>query len=336
MKKKIMAIIAMIVVLIVSFLIGTGFTKNPNVVLIDYVVSEDGTEITLNIGIPYPIGYTRGFKNSGGGVKPHMLTFYNTFGGINSSWGATRTFTLEIAPDDTEIYFNRQYKGYELVLVKDETTGKWAKPNDIIEEKTNTFEATILEIHDSYYLVEPLEGSQELRSSDKIEVPMKNLDTSLKTNIGDIIEITYSGEILETYPAHLSEVYDIRVTKEAEEWNLIPMVMVNGKLYLDTGYESAVEARCGMMDGEIDSTVDAGQKPTKDNQSNFGAGYGYQYGATEGTIEIYMNEKWWIFATEEVRKEMQFPTEATNDFADFETFVVRNIINEFLIEHSFL
>ena len=27
---------------------------------------------------------------------------------------------------------------------------------------------------------------------------------------------------------------------EAEKWDLIPMVMVNGELYLDTGYESTV------------------------------------------------------------------------------------------------
>lgn len=29
---------------------------------------------------------------------------------------------------------------------------------------------------------------------------------------------------------------------------------------------------------------------TKDNQSNFGTGYGYQYGSQEGIIEINMNE----------------------------------------------
>ena len=35
-----------------------------------------------------------------------------------------------------------------------------------------------------------------------------------------------------------------------------------------------------------------------DNQSNFGTGYGYQYGSHEGLIEIYMNNKWCVFATE--------------------------------------
>ena len=67
---------------------------------------------------------------------------------------------------------------------------------------------------------------------------------------------------------------------------------------MDTGHESTVEARCGMMDGEITSTVDGTEQPTKDNESNFGTGYGYQYGTHEGLIEIYMNDKWWVFATE--------------------------------------
>ena len=94
---------------------------------------------------------------------------------------------------------------------------------------------------------------------------------------------------------------------EAEEhWDMPPMVMVDGELYLTTGYESTVEGRCGVMDGQITSTVEGWEKPTEDDQSNFGTGYGYQYGPTEGTIEIFMDEKWWIYATEEVREDLQF------------------------------
>ena len=176
------------------------------------------------------------------------------------------------------------------------------------------FQAKILEINDGSYLVEPVEGSPELRSSDRVTVSMKHLDASLEAEVGDIIEIVHSGEIMESDPARLQDVYSIRVAteKEDEKWDLIPMVMVDGKLYLDTGMESSVEARCGVMDGEITSSVDGTQKPTQDGESNFGTGYGYQYGPQEGTIEIFMNEKWWVFATEEVRQEIQFPTETTD------------------------
>ena len=177
----------------------------------------------------------------------------------------------------------------------------------------SVFQAEILGIFDSYYLVEPVEGSPELSSSDRIEVKMEHLDPSLEPEVGDIIEIIHSGEIMESDPARLQDVYSIRVVKEEaqEQWDLIPMVMVDGKLYLDTGMESSVEARCGVMDGEITSSVDGTKKPTQDGESNFGTGYGYQYGPQEGTIEIFMNEKWWVFATEDVRQEIQFPSDTT-------------------------
>lgn len=156
-------------------------------------------------------------------------------------------------------------------------------------------------------------------------------NSSLEPEVGDIIEISYSGEILESYPAQITEVYGIKVVKEAEKYDLIPMVMVNDELYLDTGHESTVEARCGMMDGEITSTVDGTEQPTENNQSNFGSGYGYQYGSTEGTIEIYMNDKWWVFATEKViaSSELMIDTaesEANDELTDKEAFVVTNIL----------
>lgn len=94
--------------------------------------------------------------------------------------------------------------------------------------------------------------------------------------------------------------------------DLIPMVMVNGELYLDTGHEASSERKCGTMDGEITSAVDGTEKPTKDNQSNFGTGYGYQYGSHEGLIEIYMNDKWWVFATEKALASSQIMIE-TNE-----------------------
>ena len=77
-----------------------------------------------------------------------------------------------------------------------------------------------------------------------------------------------------------------------------PMVRVNGALYLDTGEESDIGARCGMMDGEITSTVDGSEIPTQDDQSNFGTGFGYQY-VDENSIDIYMNNKWIRFVKED-------------------------------------
>ena len=126
-NKKLPVIIAVIGVLMVSFVIGTGFTKRTDVILTDYSVSEDGAEIILKTSVASSAGYIRGFKNDGGGVKPHYLTFYATFGGLNSTFGAKNEFVLEVDEDDSEIYFNRTDGGYELVLQKDAQTGVWEK-----------------------------------------------------------------------------------------------------------------------------------------------------------------------------------------------------------------
>ena len=219
-------------------------------------------------------------------------------------------FTLRFNEADGYLYVDKKkYNTDELV-----ETGRLVFKNNTIQiegfsnEAHQVFQAEILEIHGGNYLVKPVEGSWELNSADRIEVPIRNAHPSPEPEIGDVIEIEYSGEILETYPARIADVYGIKIIKEAETWDLIPMVMVNGTLYLDTGHESKIEARCGVMDGEITSQVDGSKQPSVDDQSNFGTGYGYQYGATEGTIELFMNGKWWIFATEEARQKIQFPS----------------------------
>lgn len=133
MKKKMITVIIIVVALVAAFLISTGFRKRTDVVLFDYSVSEDGTAINLGVQVSSSMGYIRGFKNNGGGVKPHYLTFYSTFGGLNSSFGTVNSFVLELEPDDMEIYFNRPNGGYELVLVKEEATGEWIRPKEDME-----------------------------------------------------------------------------------------------------------------------------------------------------------------------------------------------------------
>ena len=128
MKKNVIFVVAIIVALIASFLIGTGFMTRTDVGLGAYSVSEDGSDITLNVGVMSSMGYIRAFKDNGGGVKPHYLTFYSTFGGLNSSFGAAKSFVLDLGKDDTEIYFNRPNGSYELVLVKNVDTGEWERP----------------------------------------------------------------------------------------------------------------------------------------------------------------------------------------------------------------
>ena len=72
------------------------------------------------------------------------------------------------------------------------------------------------------------------------------------------------------------------------------MIMVDHTLYQSNGEVSTVEGRCGNMDGEITSQTAGGtDAPTENDQSNFGTGYGYQFG--DGTVEVLIDGQWIVF-----------------------------------------
>ena len=138
-------------------------------------------------------------------------------------------FTLRFNEADGYLYVDKtKYNTDELV-----ETGRLVFKNNSIQiegfsnEAHQVFRAEILEIHDGHYLVKPVEGSWELNSADRIVVPISNAHPSPEPEIGNVIEIEYSGEILESYPAQIADVYGIKLIREAETWDLIPMVMVN-------------------------------------------------------------------------------------------------------------
>ena len=71
-------------------------------------------------------------------------------------------------------------------------------------------------------------------------------------------------------------------------------VMVDGKIYYSTGEKSTITGRCGNMDGEITSSVEKGQLPAGNNQSNFGINYGYQR-IDSNTIEVKIENDFIVF-----------------------------------------
>lgn len=72
-----------------------------------------------------------------------------------------------------------------------------------------------------------------------------------------------------------------------------PMVKVAGVVYVDTGYENAM-ATCGTADGVIKTAIDGTKKPVRDDQSNFGTGYGYQFWE-KGYLNVRLNNRWILF-----------------------------------------
>ena len=79
-----------------------------------------------------------------------------------------------------------------------------------------TFEAEILEIRDGYFLVKP-EAGWAINSAALLEVPMENMEPSPALQVGDVIEITYDGRILETDPGRIHTVYRIRIAQEPDD-----------------------------------------------------------------------------------------------------------------------
>lgn len=185
--------------------------------------------------------------------------------------------------------------------------------NSPVESESNYnpyFNATVLEVQDNTILVEPT-GGPDAPSADQVLISPEELlrdSPQSKLKEGDTICVVFNGDVAETSPAQLDTVFAIYLVGEdgsiIEPSDRIPMVMADGILYLDTGKASTLEHTCGTMDGEITSTVDPTQQPTVDGQSNFGTGYGYQYGEV-GTIEVLIDGTWWVFQSEAMRQAHQ-------------------------------
>lgn len=72
-------------------------------------------------------------------------------------------------------------------------------------EVEHSFIATVLKLHDTSVLVEPVEGEDELRSADQISFGIKEL-ADIGADVGSVVEVTYKGLIMESYPAQINAV----------------------------------------------------------------------------------------------------------------------------------
>lgn len=124
--RRIIAAFAAVFVPFLLFRVGSGFAER-EVYLAEYTVSEDGRTLTFSVGVPASMGYVRGFtQKQVQGLQ--YLTFYSTFGGPNSRFGAKHTFTLTLEEEDQEILFNDAQDGWNPVLCREEQTGAWKQP----------------------------------------------------------------------------------------------------------------------------------------------------------------------------------------------------------------
>lgn len=159
----------------------------------------------------------------------------------------------------------------------------------------------VLDISEESVHMSVLDNEIVLSSGD--EITFSITDSLRATNdfmprTGDTIAVTIKDQIAESFPLQVEAVSwspvipeDASIGTEEGAADYPAMIMVDGTLYYDSGEISGV-AKCGVMDGEITDSVDT--VPKKDDQSNFGTGYGYQYGM-ENQIDVYMDQEWHIF-----------------------------------------
>lgn len=90
------------------------------------------------------------------------------------------------------------------------------------EKEQDAFIAKILQINGDNVLVEPVEGEPERRSADQISINKENL-AQIGELVGSVVEITYDGGIMETYPAKVNAtkwklIRDLRHMEYTEKW----------------------------------------------------------------------------------------------------------------------
>ncbi len=182
-----------------------------------------------------------------------------------------------------------------------------------------TFRAVITEIKNGSMLVTPVEGSDELRSSDSFRVTIENMPSSPEPEVGDIVEITYDGGIQETYPAGLDHVFNIVVVEKAAKTDgqdsgstvTIESAMGNEEV---TDYETSESGQSNASVagpyGEISVDVPAGWSASACHVDEEGMMYGLYglilkpEGASDGQIELFCTDTFGVCGTGLVQEEI--------------------------------
>ena len=125
MKKKLMISTAVIVVALCVLWFFSTATARADVYIEKFDFDKKCNTITLKVGVSSSVGYVRNYKLEQK-ENGKYITFYSTFGGINSKLGAKDTFEISLDNSDTEIYFYNGNDTYIKVLEKTQS-GKWEK-----------------------------------------------------------------------------------------------------------------------------------------------------------------------------------------------------------------
>ena len=126
MKKVLLCAVATAVLLFGIYMILPGFTKITSAYISEFSLSDDGSEITINVSVGSSVGFVRKVavhQQEGGKL---YLDCYSAFGGLNGSIGAKSTYTVKLDEDTEIIALFRNDNCYEEVLRKS-ADGSWER-----------------------------------------------------------------------------------------------------------------------------------------------------------------------------------------------------------------
>ena len=109
------------------------------------------------------------------------------------------------------IEFNGAFLESNPPQLKNAIVAKTDSEGNILEMEEFSFQATVLEVHETYLLVEPGEETWERSSSDKIEVSLHDKTSWPIPQVGDTVNVFYNGELMETYPARVGKGYRVEI-----------------------------------------------------------------------------------------------------------------------------
>ena len=178
MKKSIKILISIIIALIVLW--GIIFS-------IDYLRCSNFKE---------PIFVVTGDTADDGGS--------GTYYGLGYKVKIEKTISAEYGPTlvRVEMYMFDKFIAGAIADVNGDSSDEEYKE---LEEEQYEFVATIIGAYDSSILVEPEEGANERKSSDKISMIIKRPTDGINDFyvVGNKVKITYNGVIMESYPAQI-------------------------------------------------------------------------------------------------------------------------------------
>ena len=114
------------------------------------------------------------------------------------------------------------------------------------------------------------------------------MNSAISVERGTYLRLLLAGALLILAAAGCSD-------KEPEVASTERILMVNNTLYYGTE-ETGPMGDAGCVEGEIQSTVSAGEIPTENGQSNFGGiGNPYTFDSGDGGIMVFIEDEYFWF-----------------------------------------